>query len=309
MIEKVIKATHGTPDHPLKIGDIEIPCYVLENGQRVLVQRAVVNAIGISRGSSSGAGGDRLAKFISGKILKPFIPNALTEVTKNPIKFKTPNGNLAHGYEATILADICEAILQARIEGVLQKQQEHIAEQCEILMRGFARVGIIALVDEVTGYQEVRDRNELNRILEKYIAKELLPWTKRFPDEFYEQLFRLLNWQYSPLSASRPGYVGTLTNRLVYEKLPPGVLDELRDKNPSEKGRRKHKHHQFLTEDIGNPHLEKHIASVITLMRISPNYKTFKRHFDKAFPPPVEQIEIFEEDDEAAIGLSGVDHN
>jgi hypothetical protein len=278
------KATHGAPDHPLKIGDIQIPCYVLEEGRRVLIQSNVIKAIGISRGGSGGSGGDRLAKFIGGKIIKSFITKGLDERTANPIRFKTTRGNMAYGYEATILADICEAILQARKEGVLQKQQEHIAEQCEILIRGFARVGIIALVDEATGYQEVRDRNELNRILEAYIAKELLPWTKRFPDEFYEQLFRLLNWQYSPLSASRPGYVGTLTKQLVYEKLPPGVLEKLMENNPSVKGRRKHKHHQFLTEDIGNPHLEKHLTAVITLMRISSNYKVFKKHFDKALP-------------------------
>lgn len=27
------QATHGSPDHPIKIGDIEIPCYVLDDGR------------------------------------------------------------------------------------------------------------------------------------------------------------------------------------------------------------------------------------------------------------------------------------
>jgi len=34
------------------------------------------------------------------------------------------------------------------------RQQKHIAAQAEIIMRGLATVGIIALVDEATGYQD-----------------------------------------------------------------------------------------------------------------------------------------------------------
>ena len=177
------QATHGSPDHPLKIGDIEIPCYVLEDGKRVLYQRAMVDALDMSRGSSSTSGGDRLAKFATGKAIKPFLEHKLSAVTE-PIKFRTPTGQLAYGYDATILADICEAVLKARQEGLLQKQQEHIAKRCEILIRGFARVGIIALVDEVTGYQEYRAREALAEILENFISVELSKWAKTFPDEF-----------------------------------------------------------------------------------------------------------------------------
>jgi hypothetical protein len=85
-----------------------------------------------------------------------FAADQLREVTVNPIKFRAPKGKMAYRYEATVLADICDAVLLARKARMLQKQQLHIADQCEILMRGFARVGIIALVDEVTGYQEFR---------------------------------------------------------------------------------------------------------------------------------------------------------
>src|SRR5947209_1876426 len=137
------KATHGSPDHPLRIGDEEIPCYVLADGRRVLHQRGLVAALGMSRGSSGGTGGDRLAKFVAGDRLKPYLKANLIEVTQNPIKFTTPAGSLAYGYEATVLADICDAVLAARAAGNLQAQQMHIADQCEILIRGFARVGII----------------------------------------------------------------------------------------------------------------------------------------------------------------------
>lgn len=149
-----------------------------------------------------------------------------------------------------------------------------------------ARVGIIALVDEATGYQEQRARDELNKILEAYIVAELQPWIKMFPDEFFRQIYRLHGWKYTAGSTSRTPYIGKLINRLVYEQLPPGVLDELRLKNPvTGKGYRKHKHHQFLTVETGNIHLDRQISTVTTLMRISANKDEFEEHFAKAFKP------------------------
>ena len=104
-------------------------------------------------------------------------------------------------------------------------------------MRALAHVGIIALVDEATGYQDVRARNALNEILEQFIADELRRWTKLFPDEFYRQMFRLRGWEWKVQSIKqRPGVVGNYTNDLVYQRLAPGVLDELRRKDPSQAG-------------------------------------------------------------------------
>jgi hypothetical protein len=100
------------------------------------------------------------------------------------------------------------------------------------------------------------------------------------------------------MSVKRPGYVGTLTNKLVYERLPAGILDELKKINPpNESGNRTHRHHQFLSENIGNPHLEKHIASVTTLMRVSDNWDSFAQIFQKAFPMSGDQQPLFTEED------------
>ena len=166
-------------------------------------------------------------------------------------------------------------MLEARQAGTLKTvEQRYVAKQCEILARAFAKVGIIALVDEVTGYQHHRARLALHEILEKFIAKELVKWAKTFPDEFYEQLFRLRGWSYVNLGGKppfkRPILVGKLTNDIVYDRLAPGVLDELKRKNPKdEKGHRKHKLFQWLTDDIGHPKLREHLVAVITLMKAS----------------------------------------
>lgn len=271
----------------------EIKCFVLKDGRRVISGRGLTEAIGM-KGRSVGA-----KRILGLSRITQYLPYEAVESISEPIKF-TGKGTLKNeygyttGYEATVLLDICEAILEARKNDELQTEQEYrYAEYCEALVRSFAKIGIIALVDEATGYQEERARNELHKILEAYVAKELLPWTKRFPDEFYRELFRLRGWQMSPMSVKRPKYVGKLTNQLIYEQLPKGVLEELRERNPvTAKGYRKEKHHQYLTQDIGNGHLEKQVASVTMLMRISPDWPTFMRHFNRAFG---NQIPLFEE--------------
>lgn len=292
------KATHGDLDHPLTIGEIKIPCYVLEDGRRVLHQRGMVDAIGMARGSSGGTGGDRLAKFVGGDRLKQFISDQLREVTESPIKFKTARGMLAYGYEATVLADICDAVLAARKAGLLQKQQLHIAEQCEILVRGFARVGIIALVDEATGYQYDRARAALAEILEKFIKDELGKWAKRFPDDFYRQLFRLkgLDW---PSEKNPPQYVGHWTNNIVYSRLAPGVLEDLKKKSPkTEKWHRKNKFHQWLTDDVGHPKLQEHLSNVIFLMKTSDDWDDFEKRLNKG-APKYKQMPLFAKSQDA----------
>lgn len=300
--ERIIKATFGSPHQPLKIGDIEIPCFVLEDGRRVISQRGLISAIGMKGGGSgSTKGADRLTVFVTGKGIEPFISKALRVATESPIKFRNTSGTVTHGYEAQILSDMCEAVLAARQAGALQKQQLHIAEKCEILMRGFARVGIIALVDEATGYERYRDKDELQRFLALYLSEERLKWAKMFPDEYYRQLFRLRGWTYNPLSVKRPKLVGWLTNELVYKKLPANVLEELRELNPvknKKTWRRSAAHFQHLSSDIGQPDLRDHLLQLIAIMRVSKNWNTFKKNFAQAFPDHEDQLELdFEEDD------------
>lgn len=267
----------------LHVGHDELKCFVLEDGTRVISGRSMTSAIGM-KGRAQG-----VSRIAAHSTLRLHIPDELHKQLSSPILFTgstSRSSNPTQGYEATVLLSICEAILVARDAGALKTEAEQrYATYCDALVRSFAKVGIIALVDEATGYQEVRARDELHQILERYIAKELLPWAKRFPDDFYKEIFRLKRWRYDPQSVKRPGYIGTLTNQLVYEKMPPGVLDELRERNPSnDRGNRRVRHHQLLTTDIGNPHLEKHLSATIALMRASRTWVEFERLFNRSFP-------------------------
>ena len=284
---KPLRATHGSPDRPLKIGNAEIPCYVLSNGMRILSGRGMQEAFGLGQRR-----GDILKNFLANLLARPkakeLAHGDLLNALENPIRFIRPGrgGKIATGYEATILADICDLVLAARQDRLLTSKRDHlIAKECEILTRSFAKVGIIALVDEATGYQEDRARDALEEILRNFISAELLKWVKTFPDEFYRQMFRLRDWQYYQFSVKRPSVAGRITNDIIYERLAPGVLDELRRITPKDvKGRRKYRYHQRLTSDIGHPALREHLASVITLMKASTSWRRFYAMLNRALP-------------------------
>lgn len=289
----------------LKIGENEIPCFVLDDEKRTraISGRGMTKAIGI-KGRGQG-----MARIFVQKNIIPFISDDLRLALETPFPAIGTTSRKATPtvlYEGTVLHDLCEAILLARDAGVLKAEWEkRYAIFAEAAIRSFSKVGIIALIDEATGYQYERERDELQKILKAYISEELLPWAERFPTEFYKEMFKLWGWKFPPTSdkgAPRgPRYAGKLTRKLIFEQLPPGVLEELDKLNPpNAKWQRKHRFSQLLTADIGNPHLEKQVAIVTTLMKISPNKRTFERHFSRAFlsGPQQEEFEFMKELDE-----------
>ena len=140
------------------------------------------------------------------------------------------------------------------------------------------------MIDEATGYQYDREKDALQILLSKYIAEEFLSWTARFPKEYYQEIFRLYGWQYDPLSLKRPQFVGKFTKEFVYNEMSPEVLQELENKNPTlENGKRRRKHHQHLTGDIGVPHLERHLTKLVTVMQLSDSVDDFRENFKRAF--------------------------
>jgi hypothetical protein len=288
--EPVLRATHGSADHPLKIGNIEIPCYVLEDNRRVLSGRGMQTALEL--GQRHGA---QLGRFLGHDNIKPYINKDLAMALEHPIRFTRPGrgGKVAVGYEATVLVDICEAVLVARDAGLLKGSQLVTAQQCEILTRAFAKVGIIALIDEATGYQRDRAADALAKILEAFIAKELQPWVQTFPAEYYAQIFRLRGMEYPRDTVQRPRYFGLLTNDIVYKRLAPGVLEELKRVTPrNESGRAKHKYFQKLTSNVGYPKLREHLGAVVAVMKLSKDWYDFRAKLDNFYPRHGEPVQI-----------------
>lgn len=275
----------------LVIGNRALECAVLEDGTRVLSQGTILEAL--DREAKKGRQSEDRPPFLAATNLQPLVTPELRGLWE-PIEYRDPRYRFhSVGYKAEILPMVCEVYLEARAHDVLLPSQRPAAQAAEVLVRGLARVGITALVDEATGYQEVRARDELRKILEAYVESQFRPWVRMFPADFFREIYRLQGWEYKPGTSKRTPYVGKLINHYIYEQLPNGVLDELRRVNPADaKGRRKRKHHQHLSETTGNPHLDRQIATVTTLMKIANDKTEFESLFERAFPPAQPKLPV-----------------
>ena len=280
----------------LNLGENKLPCYVLEDGTRVLSGRKLQEILKVVDGNISGT---KLPQFLSNSTLKPFIFSDKDAAHFDPIIcFK--GKQQINGYEATVLTDICEAILRARRSGVkMTERQQIVANQCEILLSSFAKIGIIALIDEATGYQNEREHFELQKILSAYISEEILKWQLTFTDDFYREVYRLWGLPFIPkYIKNKPSFIGKLTTKYIYDLLPDGVVDKIKEKTgKTDKGNWKYKWHQSLTPEIGREHLKKQIIEVATLMSISKSKSEFNELFERKYNAKPIQLELeFNED-------------
>lgn len=284
--QQLPKATHeGT----LTIGSTEIPCAVLESGTgqsriRVLTQSGLMLALGRARQAKGRQYYDsdvNLPAFLTAKNLKPFIPDDLA-VTSSQIEFRTLGGVRAFGYPAELLPMVCDVFLDAKAAKVLTHNQEHIAEQALILIRGLARVGIIAMVDQATGYQYDRPRRDLEEFLKKFLSESLRRWVRTFPADYFKHLCRLRDIELRP-DMKLPQYFGHLTNDLVYRRLAPGLLRRLKERR-SERGSSSNKLHSWLSLDNGVPDVLVHLGTVIGCMKMHTNYDEFVKQLDRIAP-------------------------
>ena len=305
----------GRPKNPSKaafegklmIGGLEIECAVLEDGTRLISQRALTKALGAPSGGAafkrrSEEGVADLPIFLAYERIKPFISGDLSASLKSSDEYiPLHGGRSAFGIKAELIPEICDVWLKGRDAGVLTGRQMVIAQQADILMRGLAHVGIVALVDEATGYQYVRARNALEEILEKFISTEFRKWAKMFPDDFYREMFRLRSWEFKEDTVKRTPLVGKLTLDLVYDRLAPGVRQRLEQVNPkNEKGYRKYKLFQRLTEDVGDPSLRAHLTAVIALMKSVDDWDSFTKAINRALPRYI-PMPLFEQEELRAL--------
>ena len=272
----------------IEFGNHIIPCAVLDTGARVLTQQGVLLALGRSRTAKGGEGASRggLPAILRPRNLSAFIGESLAE-TSQPIVYRTLVGGrtkgIAYGLNAETLPMICKVYVDAEDAGALMSTQHHVAQIARRLLAALENVGMIALVDEATGFQALRPHNELQRILEAYVLPEHRPWVKTVPVDFTKELYRLWGWDLSETMRG-PRYAGKLIRKYIYQQLPEGVLTALDERNPANsEWHRKVKHHQLLTEEMGLGHFKTQLAGVMALMRASTTKQEFERLFQRAY--------------------------
>jgi len=267
----------------LPIGNIELDCYVLDdkNNTRIISQKSVFTAFGRPpRGrrekdpiiNHSKLGVIQLPSFIGGNNLVPYVDNDLLGVIRR-VDFMDGNTQLS-GYNATILPKLCKMYVEASNEGALKSSQKKLARQADILRNGFSEVGIIALIDEVTGFQIKRPSDALRFILQAYLSDGIRKWLKEFPDDFFIELDRLYGND-NLKSNKRPMYYGKFINKYVYEPIENGKVNpELHKRYKLDK--KKNRKFQHLTE-FGINQIRIQIGKVLGLMQVSPNLNWFKQ--------------------------------
>jgi hypothetical protein len=286
----------------LTLGGISVDCYVTEDGERLIAGRGmqdVLKLVDDSLQKSQQKSGSRLTRLLKYKLIKPLIYKDKAEDYFEPKK-RRYKGRIIAGFNAEMLVDICEGMLEARTNGVLKTaRQSIIAGQCELIMRGLAKTGIVALIDEATGYEKFRPTDGLRNYFDSILKNDLAAWSKRFPDEFYENIYKLKGWEWSGMSTNRFSVVGKYTNDLVWERIVPGLKEELNKRNPKDgKGNRQRKHHEYLNDDVGDKLFSQQMFTILALQRACLNKSGDKwNHFismmDDVLPKRGTTIDLF----------------
>jgi len=243
----------------LQLGEKLLPCYRLDTGERVFSLKGVVVSLIETEGG-------QLAEYIKVKSLRTFLPNDLVPAENDAIpaliQFDTGSegvSKFAYGLPVEKFIDLCDAYSQAAEKGSLTERQQRIAINANAFLRACAKVGIVAMVDEATGYQEERPIDELQIKFKLFLAEEMRKWDKTFPDDLWIQFGRLTRWKGT--LHQRPKYWGKLVWELIYEYLDPDVAQWLRENAP--KPMHEQNYHQWLSEQYGLKKLVEHIWKVV----------------------------------------------
>lgn len=281
-------AKYGSSKTPLKLGELEIPCYILNDKDktRVLTGRGIAKIFNLSDS------GKEFTRFINLKVIKSKISPTLFEELSNPISFKLSGGSIANGYKAELLIDLCKVVKDAFLphlnENNVYLQRYIIADT---IINASAKTGIIALIDETLGYKEKDDAKEsLSRFFNSFLLKEAAKWVKTFPDSFFFNIYKMRGWTWA-LTNKHPAIVGQWINDLVYKRLAPGLVDEFSKINlKNMNGNRSTKNHQFIKNEYKTM-LNDLFAKIDAIAKLA-NYdwNTFIDMLDKVAPKYPDKI-------------------
>lgn len=277
----------------LKIGEVDVEVYRLQDNRRMISKAAMARALTLKS-----AGGNAFLRTMTRPGIRRVVDEALWHKIENPNNFRRVStdsgaaGPIVDGYEGTVLIDVCIALTDAKKKGYLAPSQDFLAMQAEIIIRSAAKLGIIALIDEAVGFED-RAKDEYRRQFQEFIRNEWAQWEQEFPAKFPDMLYKLYGIRrHDPSSTKHPRFFSKFTRKFIYHPLANShgkILEMLDERNPVvyASGGRRYKLFQFLSEEVGLPAIRAHLWQVVGIGNASSNIRQFERNFFRAFPEAV----------------------
>lgn len=260
---------------------IDVECYVLDDE----IKTAVINQIGMGLAIGLSPRGNAFPRFLASRGMSEVIGAQLAEKLSKPIKFQwtsvgAPHSISVHGFDVTLLIDVCKAIIQAEEEGKLNFQQKHTAKQAHIIINASAKAGIQNLVYKLAGYDATRQ--EVVNAFKLFIREEAREYEKEFPDQLYQQWYRL--YELPTPGKNKPWKFKHLTVDQVYKPLAKsnGKILQLAQTQRATGQERYKKLHQFLSE-IGVKALRQHLGELIGIAKLSKDRADYESNVEKIF--------------------------
>ena len=264
---------------------VDVDYYVLKDKQRLISKTGMASAIG-----QKSPRGNTFLRVMERQNISKHVSAELREKIENPVIFQSLDlsAKPSHGYDATILIDVCNAIIRAEQAGDLMPSQRDMFLQAQIINGASAKGGIVFLGDKLAGYDA--GRQEYIELYKQFIREEAAKYEPEFSNEFYDLFYRLYGLEKGKYK-NHPQFFAGLTRKYVYQPLANSngaILENLDAKNPIiYKGGRKYKMFQFL-EDVGVKALRSHLGQIIGIGKVSSNNAEFKKNFTKAFGNQIE---------------------
>jgi P63C domain len=270
----------------------DVDCYVLDDEQKT----AVISQTGMGQALGLSSRGNAFPRFLDSKAMDGFVGAPLQEKIEQPLRFQWGIGSalspvIVNGFDATLLVDVCKAIVAAEAKGKLNRQQMHVARQAHIILGASAKAGIKGLVYAVAGYNATKQ--EIIAAFKFYVQEEARDYEKEFPPQLYEEWYRL--YDLPKPERNRPWKFMHLTVGQVYKPLARsnGKILELTKTQRNSANARSKRLHQFLSE-IGVKALRTHLGQLLGIARVSKTKSQYEKFVNQLFGV---QYEMFDEEE------------
>ncbi|MGH8037211.1 MAG: P63C domain-containing protein [Stenotrophomonas sp.] len=257
----------------VRFGSIDAEAVVLEDGRRGFLAKQFAKVLGYTEKTRSG----RFDRFLA-----DFAPIYMKEKGKAKSPVLNPGkGGRAQFIAAEAVMEAVGNVLRAAVAGKTHSQQARQVSACVEINLALGMVGLVALIDEATGYQYHRAPDALQDLIGKLIRTQVADWQRRFEPAYYAALAKVTGTRAVSGANGRPPIWGHITRKWVYEVcFPQEVLEEVAQRQEGGE-----KLHQWLTAG-GVEAVAKQKERVTLMAASSANYKDFEARCSITFDRP-----------------------